>query len=159
VHEPPLKTPNAGLGVTTLERLLAPSSARKPLTARRAALTIGIVTLVVTVISGVAMRFVDGRQFDNVWLGLWWALQTVTTVGYGDITPTTVPGRVVAGLVMLTGIGFLTVVTAAITAALVEGARRRMNPRGPSVAEQLDEVNARLKRLEELLGSGERRRV
>jgi voltage-gated potassium channel len=81
----------------------------------------------------------------------------VTTVGYGDVTPTSVWGRIVAGFLMITGIGFLTVVTAAITAALVEGARRRRNAAlGDDPLEtKLDEVNARLERFETLLLSGE----
>ena len=59
--------------------------------------------------------------------GLWWAVQTVTTVGYGDTVPQTLAGRALATLVMLTGIGFISVVTAAITAAFIESARRRLD--------------------------------
>lgn len=51
---------------------------------------------------------------------LWWAVETVTTVGYGDMYPVTLTGRVVAGLLMLTGIGVLGTVTAGIASWLVE---------------------------------------
>lgn len=51
---------------------------------------------------------------------LWWSLTTVTTVGYGDLYPVTLTGRVVAGLLMLTGIGVLGTVTAGIASWLVE---------------------------------------
>ena len=124
-------------------------------TARRAALAIGAVTVVVTVASGILMRWVDRSEFDSIWLGLWWAVQTVTTVGYGDNVPTTVPGRLVASLVMVVGIGFIAVVTAAITASFIESARRRLaagaDPLADPTYAKLDEVVKRLDRLETLL--------
>ena len=49
----------------------------------------------------------------------------MTTVGYGDITPTTGVGRVIAGIVMITAIGFIAIVTAAVTSTFVEAAQRR----------------------------------
>jgi voltage-gated potassium channel len=146
---------------TKLERWLERWMLKKPFTARRAAVAIAVVTLTVTVVAGILITVLDRKDFDNVWIGLWWAIQTVTTVGYGDVTPTSTWGRVLAGVVMITGIGFLTVVTAAITAALVEGARRR---RGAAfgddpIEKKLDEMNARLEQLEALLRSGESRRA
>lgn len=98
---------------------------RKEMTAGRAGLLIATATVMVTIAAAVLMWALDRSEFPNVWLGLWWAVQTVTTVGYGDVTPENVQGRVLAALVMLTGIGFLTVVTASITAVFVESARRR----------------------------------
>ena len=59
------------------------------------------------------------RQLPSLGSGLWWAVQTVTTVGYGDNVPTNVTGQLLAALVMLLGIGFLTVITAAITSTFV----------------------------------------
>jgi voltage-gated potassium channel Kch len=55
---------------------------------------------------------------------MWWALQTVTTVGYGDVTPTHVAGRLVGVLVMLEGIAFIAIVTAVITSTFVARATR-----------------------------------
>jgi len=140
-----------------LERWLERWMLVKPFTARRAAVAIAIVTLGVTVTAGILITALDPKDFDNVWVGFWWAIQTVTTVGYGDVTPKSPWGRVLASIVMITGIGFLTVVTAAITAALVEGARRR---RGAAFGDdpietKLDEMNARLERVEALLRSGD----
>ena len=51
------------------------------------------------------MRVTDAREFPNIGDGLWWAVQTVTTVGYGDRVPTSPGGRLIAALVMLVGIG------------------------------------------------------
>jgi voltage-gated potassium channel len=55
---------------------------------------------------------------------MWWALQTVTTVGYGDVTPTHVSGRLVGALVMLEGTAFIAIVTAVITSTFVARATR-----------------------------------
>jgi voltage-gated potassium channel len=123
------------------------------MTARRAGLLIATVTVVVTIVSGVLMWVLDHDEFPNVWLGLWWAVQTVTTVGYGDVTPENPIGRAIAAIVMLSGIGFLTVVTAAITAVFVESARRKIraddltaqSDRHAEILERLDRIEARLR--------------
>ena len=122
---------------------------RKPLTPARAGRAIALATLIVTIACGLVMRAVDSAEFGNVWLGLWWAVQTVTTVGYGDVVPSHPGGRVVAAVLMLSGIGFLTVVTAAITAALLETVRRRLgDPAQARLESKLDELNSRMQRLE-----------
>ena len=95
------------------------------LTARRAAGIIAVFTVVITVAGGVLERFLDHQEYPTIGKGLWFALQTVTTVGYGDVTPKQASGRFIATVVMLTGIGFLAVVTASVTASLVESSRRR----------------------------------
>lgn len=98
------------------------------------------------------MWIVDRDEFPNPALGLWWAVQTVTTVGYGDEVPTSVGGRLVAAVVMLVGIGFLTVVTASITAVFVESARRRLQgDRDARLDARLDDIAARLDRIEAAL--------
>ena len=74
-----------------------------------------MVSTVMTLVAGVLMTVIDHENFPSIGAGLWWAVQTVTTVGYGDHVPTTVAGRLVASAVMLFGIGFLTVITASIT--------------------------------------------
>jgi len=80
---------------------------------------------------------------------MWWAIQTVTTVGYGDLVPTSPGGRLVAAVVMLVGIGFLTVITAAITSTFIETARRRIEGSGSDViADKLDQISARLELIE-----------
>jgi voltage-gated potassium channel len=122
---------------------------RKPLTARRAAAIIASVTVSITVISGVVMHFTDGKTYPNVGDGLWWAIQTVTTVGYGDLVPTSTAGRIVAALVMVVGIGFLTVVTAAITSAFIESAKRRLQgTETDALSAKLDQIATRLEVIE-----------
>jgi len=124
----------------------------KPLTARRAAWIISAFTLTLTVIAATGAFLLDRDDFPNLGISMWWALQTVTTVGYGDFVPHNTEGRIIGSVVMLGGISFAAVVTASIAAALIEAARRRgvvpgksEDPLGP----KLDEISARLERLEE----------
>ncbi len=121
----------------------------KPLTARRAARVIASVTVSITIISGVLMHFTDEKTYPTIGDGLWWAVQTVTTVGYGDLVPTSTAGRLVAALVMIVGIGFLTVVTAAITSTFIESARRRLQgTETDALSSKLDQISARLEVIE-----------
>jgi voltage-gated potassium channel len=123
------------------------------LTARRAGVAIALVTLAVTLAGGLLVTVVDHRDFPTLGRGMWWAVQTVTTVGYGDITPRSGGGRAIATVVMVTGIGFVSVATAAVTAMFVESARRRRGAvRHDPVAAELREIRERLERIERRLG-------
>lgn len=95
---------------------------RQPPTVKAAARAIVSATALIVVGAGVLIRFVDHSEFDNIWIGMWWALQTVTTVGYGDIVPRHLTGRIIGVLVMLQGVALLTIVTAAITSTFVRRA-------------------------------------
>ncbi|TML14289.1 MAG: two pore domain potassium channel family protein [Actinobacteria bacterium] len=88
--------------------------------------TIGLAATFVglALIGGVIIRFVDHQNFPSVGLGIWWALQTVTTVGYGDVVPATTAGRTIGGLEMVLGIAFISFVTAGVTSSLVQRAAR-----------------------------------
>jgi voltage-gated potassium channel len=139
--EPPPKVP-----ITA--RLLL----RETFTARRAAGIIAGFTVLVTIAGGVLERVLDHEEFHTIGKGLWFALQTVTTVGYGDVTPARREGRIIAAVVMLAGIGFLAVITASVTAGLVESGRRRFSARSEAdVAQQLSELSERLARIEAAL--------
>ncbi len=126
------------------------------LTARRAAAIIAGFAFIITVAGGVLERVLDHEEFPTIGRGLWFALQTVTTVGYGDVTPKRVEGRIIAAVVMLTAIGLLAVITAAVTASLVESGRRRFAASSEQdVARRLDEVSERLARIEARLNQPE----
>ena len=118
------------------------------LTARRAGQLIAVATCIVAIAGGVLMWIVDRRDFPSIGAGLWWAVQTITTVGYGDSVPHTTAGRALAALVMISGLGFLSVVTAAISAVFVESARRRRRRSEEltleHIAERLDAIERRL---------------
>lgn len=116
----------------------------------RAAIAVIIWAMCVSVLlGGVLVWIFDRADFPDIGTGLWWALQTVTTVGYGDVVPKTTVGRVVGAVVMLSSIAFLSVLTAAITSVFVQRARRRFGE--DDVAAKLDEISRRLDRIEDAL--------
>jgi voltage-gated potassium channel len=100
------------------------------------------------------MRLLDGHEYPSIGLGMWWALQTVTTVGYGDITPTSLVGRILASFVMLEGIAFLSIVTAAVTSTFIARAAREQD--ASHAKEELSDrerIEARLDVLDQKLDS------
>jgi len=130
-----------------LDRLIA--RAQDP---RSAAMVIAGVSTVMTVAAGLLMTLVDHENFPSIGKGLWWSVQTVTTVGYGDHVPANVMGQILAAIVMLVGIGFITVITASITGAFVERSRRdNETPGSGASAEQLRQLDERLARIEAAL--------
>ena len=138
---------------TRLERRLDRAVGRAT-TPRGAVVVIATVSTVMTVGAGTVMTVLDHENYPSIGSGLWWAAQTVTTVGYGDSVPTTLAGRIAAVLVMLVGIGFLTVITAAITSTFVSRSRREQTPPDPdaTLAEHIDRLDRRLERIEAALG-------
>jgi voltage-gated potassium channel len=135
---------------------------REPVSIRGAVGTIVTATFAVVVVSGVLMRVLDHREYHNVFKGMWWALQTVTTVGYGDVTPQDKIGRIVAAVVMFEGIALIAIVTAAVTSSFVTRAQRarhaeeaveekqeeeRLDARFDDLADRLERVEAMLRTL------------
>jgi voltage-gated potassium channel len=118
-------------------------------TPRTAAAVIATVTTTITIAAGVLMSVIDHKGFPSLGSGLWWAVQTVTTVGYGDRVPETAAGQFLAAVVMLLGIGFVTVITASITGAFVSRTRKEQATGDTAhSAEQLQDIIARLERIE-----------
>ena len=107
------------------------------------------------------MRVLDHREYPNIFIGMWWAIQTVTTVGYGDVTPKAVAGRIVAAIVMLEGIAFVAIVTAAVTSTFVARATKQYDiaaaeadkKRDAQIDSSLAEINQRLDQVETMLRS------
>ncbi len=84
------------------------------------------VVLTLAVIMGSLMYVVEGKEngFTSIPRGMYWAIVTMTTVGYGDIAPHTVVGQMIASLVMIMGYGIIAVPTGIVSAELVQGRRR-----------------------------------
>lgn len=80
-----------------------------------------LIVFTVVVGGGVVFVAVEPGQNLSTWEGLWWAAETVTTVAYGDIYPTTALGRVVATVVMTVGIGFVALLTGALAQRFLYG--------------------------------------
>jgi voltage-gated potassium channel len=110
--------------------------------ARRGLLFVGATTLVLVLAGAAALEVVEpntvkGGYFD----GVWWAIVTASTVGYGDIAPSTLWGRVIAVVLMLGGIGLISTFSASVTTYFV----------GQQEAADLREMRERLARMEVML--------
>ena len=137
-------------GRPSLVRFLDRRERRAGLRPRDAAYLVVAVWLIAVVVWGILEHFIDRDNFPTIWLGMWWALQTVTTVGYGDIVPTTTAGRAVATLLLLGGLAFISVVTATITSGFVGRAQRQRASAGQDpVLQQLVALDKRLVALDD----------
>ena len=114
------------------------------LTILRAVSAIATVTVVLTVGGAALGRLVEPETFESFGEACWWALQTVSTVGYGDVVPHSSGGRVIAGGLMLLGVAFVPAITSIVVAVLVTQIQRRSGRQ-----EEHDmQLSERLERLE-----------
>jgi voltage-gated potassium channel len=77
------------------------------------------VALVLVLVAGALERIVEPDTFTSLGLAYWWAVVTVTTVGYGDVVPHSAAGRVVAGALMLVGLGLIPTLTSVTISILI----------------------------------------
>lgn len=115
-----------------------------------------LISLITIVAGGAAFAVVERpEQGLSSWDGIWWALTTVTTVGYGDYTPETSGGRIIALVVMAIGIGFVALITAAAAERFVATGREEERGGDDALEAQLihrlDEIARRLDRVERAL--------
>lgn len=83
-----------------------------------------VVTTAFTLLAALAERVVEPETFTSYGKAWWWAVQTVSTVGYGDITPHTTSGRLVATAVMIFGVALVPTATSIVVAILLDRHRR-----------------------------------
>src|SRR3954452_5357340 len=122
---------------------------RRPPSVRGAASVIVIVTTVLVIGGGILVRVLDHEEYSNVWVGMWWSLQTVTTVGYGDVTPAHRSGRIIAAFVMLEGIAFVTIAVAAVTSIFIARATKEREITAAVTDDEASErIEARLDAIE-----------
>ena len=138
--------------------------------ANRRFVTVGLAStfLLLAFLGAVIMWLIDEKNFSSFGLAAWWALQTVTTVGYGDVVPTTPVGKVIGGLEMVIGISFIAFLTATVTSTAIErGAAEKQDAALEAATENtqriidalghtataVTELNARLDRIEARLDS------
>lgn len=106
--------------------------------------------LTVTILSGVLITYID-PGIGSLSKGIWWAWQTVTTVGYGDTIPDTTAGKIFAMILMIIGVGLYSLVAANLAAYFIErGHRQKVKKPERKVQSQFREVNERLSKMEEL---------
>jgi voltage-gated potassium channel len=123
------------------------------LTLFRAVSTVVIVAVVLVVLAGLLERIVEPDTFTSLGLAYWWAVTTVTTVGYGDVVPESAGGRLVAAGLMLVGLGLIPTLTSVVVATLV-GKRTRaqqeqLDRQGQEHAAALARIEAHLARLDD----------
>jgi voltage-gated potassium channel len=119
------------------------------------------VTFVIAFATGVLVTIVDSKDFPTLEDGVWWAIVTLGTVGYGDLVPTTTTGRIVGSLLIVFGVTFISFLTATVTSAFVSAeqseARSAEIARAEAAEEEmrrlLHEISERLAALETRLDS------
>jgi voltage-gated potassium channel len=116
------------------------------LTLVRAVSTVLGIAIVLVFVAGALERIVEPDTFTSLGLAYWWAVTTVTTVGYGDVVPEDPPGRIVAAMLMLTGLALIPTLTSVIVSTLLAKHRR----------EEQERLEQMLKRVEEHLNRIER---
>jgi voltage-gated potassium channel len=96
------------------------------------------VVLVLSVIFGSLMFFVEGPEhgFTSIPRSIYWTIVTITTVGYGDITPQTPLGQVIATLAMLTGYSIIAIPTGIFTAEIAREMHNETNNRRCNICER-----------------------
>jgi voltage-gated potassium channel len=113
-------------------------------------------TALMCVGSGIIARLLDHRDFHSYGDGIWWAIVTIPTVGYGDIVPTTTWGRIIGSVVIVFGVTFLSFLIAIVTSLFVDANRDHLE-RARAVREEetqtlLRSIDARISAIEERLG-------
>ena len=92
------------------------------------------VTLVIAMVAAVAIRLADRADFPTYGDGLWWAIETLGTVGYGDLVPHNSWGRTVGGLVILFGVTFIAILTSIVTSHFVMTKQKAESSRTEALA-------------------------
>jgi voltage-gated potassium channel len=123
--------------------------AADPASVKNAVYVMIVATVGIVVVGGVIVWVFDRQDFPDLGGAMWYTLQTVTTVGYGDEVPTTEVGRLVGASVMIVGVALIAILTASITSVFVEAAQRRQ--RAGREAQERDSVEALHERLDEVL--------
>jgi voltage-gated potassium channel len=123
--------------------------AADPASVRNALWAMIVFTIGIVCVGGLIVWVLDRSDFPDLGGALWFTLQTVTTVGYGDLVPASEVGRIVGAAVMVTGVALIAILTAAITSTFVEAAQRRQ--RAGREAQERESVEALHHRLDEVI--------
>jgi len=123
------------------------------LTLFRAIRLILLVAIVLVLAAGALERLVEPETFTSIGLSYWWAVTTVTTVGYGDVVPHDTAGRVVGAMLMLIGLSLIPTLTSVVVSALVSKIARRQHEQDLLL---FQDQSARLARIEEHLAALDR---
>src|SRR4051794_23316606 len=137
-----------------IERVVERTIGRRGLRPRYAAYLVIVLWMIAVFAFGIVERIVDHKTYPTVWDSWWWAIQTVTTVGYGDNPPQQPAGKVVASILMIGGLAFLSIVTATITSSFIQRRQERAVAHGDDpVMKQLVALTEQVEALEAELRS------
>jgi voltage-gated potassium channel len=106
---------------------------------------------------GGGAAFASVEKERSTWDGVWWAVSTMTTVGYGDVYPSTTEGRFLAIVVMLIGIGFIAILTGSVAQRFLAPDVRTIETDVAGEAETIDAILVELRTVRERLGELESR--
>jgi len=109
-----------------------------------------VICFFILLVSGTLMALID-PNIETPLDGLWWAWVTITTVGYGDIVPVSTAGRVFASVLILMGIGLVSVLTATISALFIQQDEEAQNQRLIEQEHRIEALEAQLHRMESKL--------
>ncbi|HEY8236440.1 MAG TPA: potassium channel family protein [Gaiellaceae bacterium] len=113
-----------------------------------------LATAALGVLSGFVVTLVDRQDFPTFGIGIWWAIVTLGTVGYGDVVPHTAWGRVVGSIVIIVGVTFLSFLIATVTSYFVAAEEAEAGAAEQAErAAQLAETMESLRRIEERLAA------
>ena len=98
------------------------------LTIWRAVRTIAVIVILLVLAGALLVRLLEPKTFDDFGLSAWWAVTTVSTVGYGDIVPVTTQGRIVGTVLMITGVSMIPLVTSIVVSILAAKRARGAEP-------------------------------
>ncbi len=108
----------------------------------------GFVAVVTIVVGGITFSRVEDSQGLDTLDGIWWAVTTVTTVGYGDLSPSTTTGRALAAVIMFVGIGFVALVTAFIAERFIADKTDAVSDTEDAILREIRKLDDRLSRIE-----------
>jgi voltage-gated potassium channel len=109
-----------------------------------------LVALAFTLMSGLLIAGID-PNIENVWQGIWWAWVTISTVGYGDTVPLSVAGKVFGAVVILFGVGFVSLMTAGFSAYFISRGEVEIEEEEIEEIYRLKNIEKRIETMEQTL--------
>ena len=114
--------------------------------------SVGIISFVLVIFSSIAILNCETEPHSNIRTAsdaLWWSFVTISTVGYGDLYPVTFPGRILAAIMMMAGVGLFGTFTAYVASFFLQQSELEERTREIAILQELRVIRVRLERLEE----------